>query len=118
MQFQQMKLQPNIRCQVRCYRVRVDVGRAIKLKCQSNKHFLYPVKNPILSAAQLRELEGEYRFSDIVSVTITTDGDKLYAQATGEKPAYNIAKNAKTELLPVSKSEFMALGRTPHTIQF
>jgi L-aminopeptidase/D-esterase-like protein len=47
---------------------------------------------------------GKYRFSRFVTVEITAKDGKLFAQATGERDAYEIGRDKAVELVPVSES--------------
>lgn len=47
---------------------------------------------------------GKYRFSRFVTVDITAKDGKLFAQATGERNAYEIGREAAVELVPVSEA--------------
>ena len=47
---------------------------------------------------------GKYRFSRFVTVEITAKDGKLFAQATGERNAYEIGREKAVELVPVSAS--------------
>jgi L-aminopeptidase/D-esterase-like protein len=71
-----------------------------------------------LSASQLQSYDGIYDFSQFVSVRITSQGGKLFAQATGTRDAYAIGRGQKTELLPVSANEFTVPGRYPLVLRF
>ncbi len=61
---------------------------------------------------------GEYVFSPIVSVSVTVDGGRLYAQASGKRKAYAIPLESTVELLPVSENVFTVPGRYPVTLDF
>ena len=77
-----------------------------------------PVERGARSPAQLKSLEGVYEYSEFVSVEVTARRDKLFAKAVGERKAYNIGKDEKTELLPTANGDFVVPGRYPHTVRF
>lgn len=76
-----------------------------------------PAGKPVLSADQAKALAGDYVFSPFVTVKVTAEGDTLFAQATGARAAFAIGKE-KTELKPVSATDFMVPGRYPLTLRF
>lgn len=51
-----------------------------------------------------KKFAGKYKFSRFVTVEITAKGGKLFAQATGERNAYEIGREKPVELVPVSDS--------------
>lgn len=73
---------------------------------------------PQVTEKAMKAYAGEYRFSNIVSVKVTLEGGKLYAQATGERKAYNVPKDAKVELIPYKDGAFMVPGRYPTVLDF
>ena len=77
-----------------------------------------PASDPVLSKTELRSLAGDYEFSRFVSVRIGTEGDRLFAQASGERDAYAMKRETPVELQPVSKTDFMLPGRYPLTFRF
>ncbi len=77
-----------------------------------------PARKPILKPEAVAALAGDYVFSGHVKVSVTAEGDRLYAQATGERPAFAIKKDARVELLPVSATDFTVPGRYPLTARF
>lgn len=77
-----------------------------------------PARKALLKPDAVAALAGDYSFSGHVKVTVTAEGDRLYAQATGERPAFAIKKETKVELLPVSATDFMVPGRYPLTARF
>ncbi|WP_417318641.1 P1 family peptidase [Emcibacter sp.] len=77
-----------------------------------------PAEKAFLTVKELTKLTGTYKFSQFVSVTFTREGDKLYAQASGDRRAYAITADDKRELLPVSATDFMIPSRYPLTIRF
>ncbi|MDE1146474.1 MAG: P1 family peptidase [Azospirillaceae bacterium] len=72
----------------------------------------------VLKPDALAALAGDYVFSPHVTVHVTAEGGKLYAQATGERPAYAITKDKVQEVLPVSDTDFTLPGRYPLTLRF
>jgi hypothetical protein len=77
-----------------------------------------PATRAKVSASALQSYAGTYVFSPVVSVTVKTDHDKLFAQATGKRPAYAIGKDSPVELQPVSSTDFVVPGRYPLTLRF
>lgn len=71
-----------------------------------------------LKNADIRRYAGEYVFSPLVRIRVTAEGDKLIAQATGERPAFAIKKEAPSELQATSRTEFVIPGRYPLTLSF
>jgi L-aminopeptidase/D-esterase-like protein len=65
-----------------------------------------PQQQPIVSPSTPlpQKYAGNYRFSRFVTVEITAKDGKLFAQATGERAAYQIGRDKAVELLPVSSS--------------
>jgi L-aminopeptidase/D-esterase-like protein len=79
-----------------------------------------PAPDPRLRLAPdaLRAFTGDYDFSPVVTVRITADGGRLFAQATGARKAYAIGREAPVELLPVTPKEFTVPGRYPLVLRF
>ena len=77
-----------------------------------------PADGPVLGADALEDLEGDYRFSQFVTVRVEAEGRRLKARAVGERDAYAIGKDGFTELKPVSETDFMVPGRYPLTLRF
>jgi L-aminopeptidase/D-esterase-like protein len=77
-----------------------------------------PAKRALTKAEDLAQRAGDYVFSPFVSVRVTTEGNKLLAQATGKRPAYAIRRENAVELQPVSANEYTVAGRYPLTISF
>jgi L-aminopeptidase/D-esterase-like protein len=77
-----------------------------------------PADKPVLPADKLAALAGDYVFSPFVTLKVTAVGDTLFAQATGARDAYAIGKEERTELTPVSATDFMVPGRYPLTLRF
>jgi len=65
---------------------------------------------------------GQYRFSRFVTVEITARDGRLFAQATGERNAYEIGREKPVELVPVTASldrfTIAAPHRYPLTLDF
>jgi L-aminopeptidase/D-esterase-like protein len=79
---------------------------------------LAPDPNLVLKAADLKRLAGDYVFSPLVTVRITAENGKLFAEATGERKAFAIEREKRTELLPASASQFTVPGRYPLALSF
>lgn len=79
-----------------------------------------PVPTPMapVSEKTLKSYGGDYRFSSFVTVKITTDGGKLYALATGNRPAFSIGKSDKVELQQLDNGEYFVPGRYPLVLNF
>ena len=77
-----------------------------------------PKAHAVPTATALSNFPGEYVFSPTVRVRISADGNKLYAQATGERDAFAIHRDARVELLPTAPTEFTVPGRYPLTLSF
>jgi len=71
-----------------------------------------------IAADTLGEFAGEYVFSPLVRVEVTTDGSRLYARAAGERKAYAIPRENRVELLPVTHATFTVPGRYPLVLDF
>ena len=79
---------------------------------------MQPNKRLKVAAAELEKYQGDYVFSEFVTVRISAQGDKLMAQATGARDAFGIKKQAATELLPVAPGDFTVPGRYPLNVRF
>jgi L-aminopeptidase/D-esterase-like protein len=79
---------------------------------------LQPNKRFKVAAADLAKYQGEYKFSDSVSVRVSEQGGKLVAQASGERDAFAIKKQAPVELQPVAQGDFAVPGRYPLNVRF
>lgn len=79
-----------------------------------------PVAGMVAPVSQktLKAYGGDYRFSSFVSVKVTEEGGKLYAIATGARPAFAIGKTDKVELQPLDNGEFFVPGRYPLVLSF
>lgn len=66
----------------------------------------------------LQQRTGDFVFSPFVSVRISANGNRVLAQATGKRPAYEIGKDAPVELQPVSATDYLLPGRYPLVISF
>ena len=69
-------------------------------------------------AAQLGKLAGDYVFGRFVTVRISEQEGKLYAQAVGERDAYAISRKQPVELQALSGAEFTAPSRYPLLLKF
>lgn len=106
---------PNIDLDVIASEVMWD---AILSSVPAQPQALAPNPDLVLKAQDLKRLAGDYVFSPIVTVRVTAEGNKLFAQATGERKAFAIARENRTELLPVSANRFTVPGRYPLTLSF
>jgi hypothetical protein len=79
---------------------------------------MQPNKRLKLAAADLEKHQGDYVFSDLVTVRISAQNGKLMAQATGARDAFAIKKQAPAELLPVAPGDFTVPGRYPLNVRF
>ena len=79
---------------------------------------MQPNKRFKAAAADLAKYQGEYKFSDFVSVRVSEQGGKLVAQATGDRDAFAIKKQAPVELQPVAQGDFNVPGRYPLNVRF
>jgi hypothetical protein len=77
-----------------------------------------PNKRLKVSAAELEKYQGDYVFSDSVTVRVSAQGGKLTAQATGTRDAFAIKKQAAVELLPAAPGDFTVPGRYPLNARF
>ena len=73
---------------------------------------------PSTTPAQLTRYAGEYVFSPIARLRISTDGTHLFAQATGSRPVFAVNRGAKVPLQALSTSEFGLPGRYPFVVSF
>jgi L-aminopeptidase/D-esterase-like protein len=76
------------------------------------------VDQPPPAEKTLAGYAGEYRFSSFVSIAVTAEAGKLYAQATGLRDAYAIRRQEKVELRPQGKGVFAVPGRYPLVLDF
>ncbi|MDY6946408.1 MAG: P1 family peptidase [Pseudomonadota bacterium] len=79
---------------------------------------LQPNKRFKVAAADLAKYQGEYQFSEWVSVRVSEQGGRLVAQATGARDAFAIKKQEPVELQPVAQGEFVVPGRYPLNVRF
>jgi L-aminopeptidase/D-esterase-like protein len=84
---------------------------AVLASVPEQQRALSPNKRLKVSAAELEKYQGEYVFSDLVSVRVTAQSGKLMAQATGSRDAFGIKRAAAVELLPVAVGDFNVPGR-------
>jgi len=75
-----------------------------------------PRQPPVVSVSTPlpQKYAGKYRFSRFVTVDITAKDGKLFAQATGERDAYQIGREKPVELVPVSASLDQFTIAPPH----
>jgi hypothetical protein len=71
-----------------------------------------------LKNEDIKKYAGEYVFSPLVTVKITTDGNKVFAQTLGKRPAFAIKTEASIELTPTSRTDFLVQDRYPLTLSF
>jgi L-aminopeptidase/D-esterase-like protein len=71
-----------------------------------------------LSAAALAAYAGRYEFGPGAELTITREGDRVFAQATGERPVYGFALNDKAELFPTSTTDFLSRNPRADRLRF
>ena len=79
---------------------------------------IQPKAHVAVTPAELNRYCGEYVFSPIVRVRVSTQGNKLFAQASGARDAYAIHRDAPVELIPVAATQFTIPGRYPLTLSF
>jgi L-aminopeptidase/D-esterase-like protein len=72
---------------------------------------MQPNKRLKVSAAELEKYQGDYVFSDFVTVRVTAQGGKLMAQASGARDAFGIKRQAAVQLSPVAAGDFNVPGR-------
>ncbi len=77
-----------------------------------------PAKQLTINKRSLKKITGQYTFSEFAQLKISTKGKSLYAQATGKRDIFTIGRDKKTELIPISKTDFMVPGRYPLTLRF
>ena len=73
---------------------------------------------PAPSAATLAAYVGEYRFSALAGLRVTSQGGRLLAQSTGPRRVYAIGTSTPVELEPSSATEFFVPGRVPLVLSF
>ncbi len=73
---------------------------------------------PMPTARDVQQLVGQYFFSRQVSLAVTVDGGRLYAQANGSRDAYAIPRQRRIELAPLSARRFHVPGRYPLVLEF
>lgn len=66
----------------------------------------------------LKRYVGDYVFSRFVSLRVSEEGGRLYAQAVGQRAAYAIGRDARRELTALSASDFTVPGRYPLVLSF
>lgn len=73
---------------------------------------------PSTPPSQLKRYVGEYVFSPIARLRISTDGAQLFAEATGARPVFAIHRGAAVPLQALSASEYGLPGRHPFVVSF
>lgn len=68
--------------------------------------------------AQLKRFAGEYSFSPIARLRISTDGAQLFAEATGSRPVFAVGLGDKVRLQAISATEYGLPGRYPFVVSF
>ena len=71
-----------------------------------------------LKSEDVRKYAGEYVFSPLATLKITTDGGKVFAQTMGKRPAFAIKPEVAVELTPTSRTDFVVKDRYPLTLSF
>jgi L-aminopeptidase/D-esterase-like protein len=79
---------------------------------------MQPNKRLKLAAGDLEKYQGDYVFSDLVTVRVSAQDGKLMAQAIGARDAFAIKKQSSAELLPVAPGDFTVPGRYPLNVRF
>ena len=74
--------------------------------------------SPLHTARELSALAGDYVFSELATLRVTSKGRKLFGQANGKKNVFSVGKNEAVELLPVSATTFAVPGRYPMSLEF
>jgi L-aminopeptidase/D-esterase-like protein len=72
----------------------------------------------IAASADVKRFVGDYVFSPIARLRISSEGDNLFAEATGSRRIYAIHVGARTQLQPISGTEFGISGRYPLVLSF
>ncbi len=73
---------------------------------------------PRAPAAQLKRYVGDYVFSPVARLRISTDGAQLFAEATGTRPVFAIRRGASVPLQALSATEYGLPGRYPFVVNF
>lgn len=66
----------------------------------------------------LRGYAGDYVFSPFVTIRVSVEGGRLYAQATGKRDAHAIGRDRPTEVQALSARDFTVPGRYPLVLRF
>lgn len=69
-------------------------------------------------ASRLRGYAGDYVFSPTAKLRVVAEGQRLYAEATGERDIYAIRRGSRVALEPVSERDFVLPGRYPLVLRF
>jgi L-aminopeptidase/D-esterase-like protein len=84
---------------------------AVLASVPEQQRAMQPNKRFKVAAADLEKYQGEYVFSEFVTVRVTAQGGKLLALATGARDAFGIKRQGPVELLPVTAGDFNVPGR-------
>ncbi|MSQ98371.1 MAG: peptidase S58 DmpA [Xanthomonadales bacterium] len=76
------------------------------------------IQNPAPALGTADTFQGEYRFSDIASLEITSSAGKWFARASGAVTVFGINKDQPVELQAVSAKEFTVPDRYPLILRF
>ncbi len=76
------------------------------------------IQTPAHALGTADTFQGEYRFSEMASLEITSSAGKWFARASGEVPVFAIGKDQPVELRAVSATEFTVPGRYPLVLRF
>jgi L-aminopeptidase/D-esterase-like protein len=91
---------------------------AVLASVPEQQRAMSPNKRFKVSAAELEKYQGEYVFSEFVTVRVTASGGKLMAQAAGTKDAFGIKRQNAVELSPVAAGDFNVPGRYVTNVRF
>lgn len=71
-----------------------------------------------VSAAAFAAYAGRYEFGPGAELTITREGDRLFAQATGQRPVYGFVPGERVELFPTSDTHFFSRNPRGDRLRF
>lgn len=91
---------------------------AVLASVPEQQRAMQPNERLKVSAADLEKYQGDYVFSELVTVRVTAQSGKLMAQATGARDAFGIKRQAAVELLPVARGDFTVPGRYVTNVRF
>ncbi len=77
-----------------------------------------PAFGPPPKSETLESFAGEYVFSPSVSIRVSRQGERLFAQAVGRRDAFAIPRASPVALLPAGDAVFSVPGRYPLTLRF